>query len=288
MLSSQELEQLLKHTQYNNSYEDDSDGDQDAEPALPICLPAPLLLVGDGDSNPCVVAATALPLSGSPQPPLQACEREKFVVNTTEKESEFVSQSENNISDTPLVAQPSGPHAPPPYTPADNARVAAEMDCCSAIEKAKVKTVMCLNYMHGRRCRFGAHCAFAHGADELRQAPPEMMAKKQAIVTSTKPPLTATPPPSYREALAVPQVESPELGAIPAYEEALREQHEHLPPPPPTEALLSMQIDADPAVQHASSAKRSSGFPGRQRPQGSGGNARMIKSKLRHVRRSPV
>lgn len=57
---------------------------------------------------------------------------------------------------------------PPDYAKADEVLCAAEIDRCSAIDKAKVKTMLCHNYMHGHRCPFGTHCAFAHGEAELR------------------------------------------------------------------------------------------------------------------------
>lgn len=307
MLSSQEIEHLLKHTTYSNQYDDDSDGDQDGEATLPICLPTPLLLVGDDDSNPRSANTKPLPLMTAhhhhhhhpshqafpqhhPNAPVHPLAVHPCILSTTDTDGEFVSQSENNISDSPVAMQLRGPPTPPPYTPADSARVAAEVDCCSAIEKTKVKTVMCLNYMHGRRCRFGAHCAFAHGAEELRQPPPEMMAKKQAIVSSSKPPLTATPPPSYREALAAPPAETPEMGATPAYDVAVREQQDHLPPPPPpaTDALPPVLADVATVAPSSKSSTRSSAGPQRQRGQGSGGSARLTKTHPRRVKRSPV
>ncbi|CAD2218060.1 hypothetical protein AGDE_14329 [Angomonas deanei] len=72
--------------------------------------------------------------------------------------------------------------APPPaYKPADKIISAAEVDNCEAIEKEKVKTVLCVYYMHGKRCKYGTHCAFAHGEDELRAPPPEMLEKKREL-----------------------------------------------------------------------------------------------------------
>jgi hypothetical protein len=309
MITSQEFEQLLKHTKYGSQFDDDSDGDQEVEATLPICLPTPLLLVGDDDSNPRSANTKPLPLSGG-QPHgrqqhhnnISSLSPHPRVLSCTGNDNEFVSQSENNISDSPVAMHLCRASTPPPYTPADSTRVAAEVACCSAIEKTKVKTVMCLNYMHGRRCRFGAHCAFAHGAEELRQPPPEMMAKKQAIVSSSRPLLMEIPPPSYREALASPPIASPELGATPAYEDAVREQHEHLPPPPPLTDVLPSTLAGSaeaatttstiaapfPAAPVDTSSKQNGSFPLRQRAQGSGGSARLIKSQWRRVKRSPL
>ncbi|KPI90182.1 hypothetical protein ABL78_0700 [Leptomonas seymouri] len=292
MLSSQELENLLQHTKYDNSYDDTSDGDQEKESPLPMCLATPLLLNGDDDSSPRTIDHKLLPFSSGHQEeelePQQSGSREKLPFITTGTKGDLVSQEESNASDSLLAMQICRLGTPPPYAPASSNHAAAEVDYCSAIEKAKMKTVMCLNYMHRCRCRFGSHCAFAHGVEELRPAPPEMMAKKHAIASSNKPLLTETSPPSYREALAAPPVESPELGATPAYEDAVREQGEHLPPPLPTDALPPMLAHPILGMRQPLSSKQSSGFPIRQRPQGSGGNARLMKSQQRRVKRPPV
>lgn len=303
MLSSSEIEQLLQHTMYNHHYDDDSDADQEVEGTLPICLPTPLILVGDDDSNPRSANTKPLPLSSaaqssSPLPQQQQHQQShhpcrfspaQCILSVNENDGDLLSQSENNISNSSVTMQLRSPPRPPPYTPADSARVAAEVDCCSAIEKTKVKTVMCLNYMHGRRCRFGAHCAFAHGVEELRQPPPEMMAKKKAIVASSKPPLTETPPPSYRDALAAPPAESQGLGATPAYEDAVREQQELLPPPLLTDVLHLALADAPTGAELVyGSSKHRTPLPARQRVQTSGGSNRLMKLQPHRVKLSPV
>lgn len=299
MISAEDLERLLRHTKYSSHYDDDSEGDEEAETILPLCLPTPLLLIGEDDVCPHAAGVVVVPPHPTgcvgqrdTAPPCAPC--------VCQLDDDAVSQSENNISETPVEAFIPAAAAPPAYTPADSTRVGAEVDCCHAIEKSKVKTVMCLNYMHGRRCRFGAHCAFAHGADELRQAPPEMMAKKQAIVSSSKPLLTETPPPSYRDSLAAPAVESAALGATPAYEVAVREQSDHLPPPlPAAEERVVTDVAETPSVLGAGNTaavgarcggtpKPQPSFPARQRAQGTGNNARLLKTQPRRVKRSPV
>lgn len=74
--------------------------------------------------------------------------------------------------------------APPAYTTPENTIIPAIINQCSAIDKAKVKTVLCLNYMHGRQCVHGCHCAFAHGVEELRKQPLDMIEKKRAIIST--------------------------------------------------------------------------------------------------------
>jgi len=101
---------------------------------------------------------------------------------------------------------------PPAYPESTSSIIVpAEMDRCEAIDRQKIKTVLCGNYMHGKQCRYGSHCAFAHGENELRAAPPAMMAKKLEKTIASQPPIALShsgdsqkpggppPPPQYFE-----------------------------------------------------------------------------------------
>lgn len=144
----------------------------------------------------------------------------------------------------------SAPQPPqPPQYEADSTKIVypAEIDQCEAIEKAKVKTVLCINFMRGRHCPFGAHCAFAHGEVELRPPSEDMVRRKSEKERAKAERLDAEeeqrrlaaaeggpPPPQYSSA---PGHGAQRSGIAARGGRGGRRSQRNAPPPPPVSAV---------------------------------------------------